>query len=397
MQMELLGKEALNVIGRLCEGGFLAYLVGGCVRDVMRGHPPADWDVATSARPEEVAVLFERCLPTGVRHGTVTIVMDKVPVDVTTFRQEGGYTDGRHPDSVSFGCLLEEDLSRRDFTINAMALDGKGRIVDPFGGADDLQNRCIRCVGEPTARFREDALRIWRGLRLAATLNFTIEDSTKRAMAACAPLTRVLSAERVSAEIQKVLLSQGAEHLDEALAIGLLDDRLTGRPSIVGCARLNAVPPRPDIRWAGFAALLREAGCLADMTAFFRRLRLPRRTSDPAAAGALQVLEGAVPRTPSAWRTLCHREGVETATCAAAIADMLTPNGGYAEAVQRVLDEKPCLDIKSLAISGRHLCEKGYAGEAVGAAQRRLMAHVLDHPENNRPDVLWAVLENSGT
>ena len=151
-----------KIVKGLCAAGFPAYYVGGCVRDRLLGRPVHDWDVTTAALPEEVMALFEHCVPTGIRHGTVTVFLDGAQAEVTTFRTEGVYLDGRHPSEVRFVRTLAEDLSRRDFTINAMAMDADGNVTDLFGGRDDLARRCIRCVGDPEKRFREDALRMLR-------------------------------------------------------------------------------------------------------------------------------------------------------------------------------------------------------------------------------------------
>ena len=203
--------RALAVLERLNAAGHRAVLVGGCVRDRLMGRTPHDYDAATSARPEQIR---EACAPmrvveTGVRHGTVTVLSGGLPVEVTTFRVEGGYSDHRRPDGVRFVADLEEDLARRDFTINAMALD-EGGIVDPFGGRADLSAGFIRCVGEPARRFEEDALRILRALRFASCLDFSIEPATLAAARAAAPTLTRVSAERVFAELDKLLLGPGA-------------------------------------------------------------------------------------------------------------------------------------------------------------------------------------------
>ena len=169
--------------GALRRAGYEACPVGGCVRDLLLGRAPGDWDIATSARPEAVTALFERTVPTGLKHGTVTVLLGGMALEVTTFRGESGYSDGRHPDRVTFGVGLREDLARRDFTINAMALAPDGSVLDPFGGRADLARRLIRCVGEPERRFTEDALRMLRAVRFAAQLGFSLEARTAAALA----------------------------------------------------------------------------------------------------------------------------------------------------------------------------------------------------------------------
>ncbi len=200
-------KYVLDILCALGRAGHSAALAGGCVRDSLLGRRPNDWDVASSARPEEVLALFPRCVPTGLRHGTVTVLSRGGAVEVTSFRAEGAYSDHRRPDSVAFGCSLEEDLARRDLTVNAMAMDAAGNVTDPFGGRADLERRLLRCVGAPERRFSEDALRMLRTVRFSAQLGFGVEAETLRAVRELAPLAASLSAERVRDELIKTLRS----------------------------------------------------------------------------------------------------------------------------------------------------------------------------------------------
>lgn len=195
------------IIGKLMGCGFEAYAVGGCVRDCVLGREPDDWDITTSATPEEVKGLFGRTVDTGVVHGTVTVMVGSVGYEVTTYRIDGEYMDGRHPSSVEFTGSLEEDLKRRDFTINAMAYSEQDGLIDLFGGMDDLQRHVVRCVGDPRQRFGEDALRMLRAVRFAAQLGFAIDGKTQVAIRELAPTLVAISAERVQMEILKLLLS----------------------------------------------------------------------------------------------------------------------------------------------------------------------------------------------
>ncbi|MED0760383.1 CCA tRNA nucleotidyltransferase [Aneurinibacillus thermoaerophilus] len=199
------GKQVLK---KLEEAGYSAYFVGGYVRDTLLGRPVHDLDIATSARPEEVMVLFSRTVPTGLQHGTVTVLEGGVPLEVTTFRTESGYKDHRRPDEVRFVATIEEDLARRDFTVNAMALDLRGRVVDPFGGQKDLQNRIIRAVGAPQERFAEDALRMLRCIRFASQLGFAIDRTTYEAVRELVEDIRYVAVERINAEWNKALASR---------------------------------------------------------------------------------------------------------------------------------------------------------------------------------------------
>lgn len=225
--------------------------VGGCVRDSLLGRTPGDWDVATSARPETVQTLFLHTLPTGLRHGTVTVLLGGMSLEVTTFRREEGYSDGRRPDRVVFGVGLREDLSRRDFTINAMALLPDGTIADPFGGQADLAAEQIRCVGEAEARFREDALRMLRAVRFAAQLGFTLEEQTADALAGEAERLDQVSGERVRAELEKALLSPRPELCALPVELGMLA-RFGAPARRVDLTGLAALPATPEDRWRGF-------------------------------------------------------------------------------------------------------------------------------------------------
>lgn len=238
----------------LWEAGFQAYPVGGCVRDTLLGRTPGDWDVTTSALPKQVMTLFERTVPTGVDHGTVTVVLETGIVEVTTFRREVGYTDNRHPDSVRFDVGLEEDLARRDFTVNAMAFAPDGSIVDPFGGERDLQKRSLRAVGDPEKRFSEDALRILRGIRFGAQLGFEIEEKTKRSMENQAEKLKRISAERIVHELEKTLLSANPEFVGEFFRLGAME----GFGSTVRYAdwqKLKQVPAELERRWQALCGI----------------------------------------------------------------------------------------------------------------------------------------------
>lgn len=217
----VLPQDVIQIIERLESCGHEAYAVGGCVRDSILDKEPADWDITTSASPEEVKALFTHTIDTGIAHGTVTIMCGKCGYEVTTYRIDGEYKDGRHPESVAFTNLLSEDLRRRDFTINAMAYNQTEGLVDLFGGMQDLQDGVIRCVGEATERFSEDALRMLRAVRFAAQLGFSIEKATYDAICALAPTIARVSMERIMVELVKLLTSDYPEEMRTVYACGL--------------------------------------------------------------------------------------------------------------------------------------------------------------------------------
>lgn len=227
-------EKAEEIIRELMMHGFEAYAVGGCVRDSILGRKPEDWDITTSARPEQVKQIFHRTVDTGIEHGTVTVLMDKETFEVTTYRVDGEYEDHRHPREVTFTASLEEDLKRRDFTINAMAYNPETGLVDIFHGIEDLNEKIIRCVGNPDERFDEDALRILRAIRFSAQLGFEIDGATKRAMTQKAETLRDVSAERIRVELVKLLVSKHPEKIREACRLGLTRVVLPEYDTIVG-------------------------------------------------------------------------------------------------------------------------------------------------------------------
>lgn len=215
-----------TIINILETAGFEAYAVGGCVRDTLLGRTPNDWDITTSARPEQVKELFHRTVDTGLAHGTVTVLMDKEGFEVTTYRVDGEYEDGRHPKEVTFTASLEEDLKRRDFTINAMAYNHRKGLVDLFDGQKDLEGKVIRCVGGPLERFTEDALRIMRAVRFSAQLGFSLETDTRKALSVLAPNLKHVSAERIQVELVKLLVSPHPDYLRIAYEAGITKEFL---------------------------------------------------------------------------------------------------------------------------------------------------------------------------
>ena len=214
-------EKVAYIITTLMEHGFEAYAVGGCVRDTILGRIPGDWDITTSAHPEQVKELFKRTIDTGIQHGTVTVMLDKEGFEVTTYRIDGEYEDSRHPKSVEFTTNLVEDLKRRDFTINAMAYNHQTGMVDVFDGIGDMERRLIRCVGEARERFDEDALRMLRAVRFAGQLGFSIHETTKTAICEKADTLKKISAERIRVELDKLLTSPNPELLKTAYETGI--------------------------------------------------------------------------------------------------------------------------------------------------------------------------------
>ena len=355
------------IIKTLEGAGFEARYVGGCVRDTLLNRPIHDWDIASQALPEDVLCLFPHCVPTGIRHGTVTVLLDGVSAEVTTYRLDGAYHDGRHPDGVRFVRSLADDLARRDFTINAMAMDVHGAITDPFGGRDDLARRVIRCVGDPETRFREDALRMLRAYRFAAQLGFSLDAQTQAAICRCAPLCASLSRERVREEAEKALLSDRPEYFGRMLAEGLLEACMrAGRADFSG---LSALPKTPEARWT--AAKLR---CPALDPASFR---LPAKLCRLIDLTAQTWREG---RTEADWKRLIAEHGWETARLQAGLQ--------RTDIVRQIETRGDCVTLRQLAVTGADF--PALRGKDVGRMLHLLLVYVLDHPGQNTKAQLLA-------
>lgn len=230
---------AKYIIEELYLHGYEAFVVGGCVRDSLMGKEPKDWDITTSASPHEVKRIFNKTIDTGIKHGTVTVLIDRIGYEVTTYRIDGEYKDGRHPEEVIFTNELKEDLRRRDFTINAMAYNDTIGIVDEYGGIEDLKNKVIKCVGEPSERFEEDALRILRAIRFSAQLGFSIDERTRMAMKIYAPTLEKISVERIKVEMDKTLMSDNPERIYDAYELGITKVYLQEFDYMVGVLQEN--------------------------------------------------------------------------------------------------------------------------------------------------------------
>ena len=217
----LLPEKVNRIINTIMAAGFEAYAVGGCVRDSILGRTPDDWDITTSAKPQDIKKLFKRTIDTGIEHGTVTVMLDKEGFEVTTYRIDGEYEDSRHPKEVTFTSNLREDLRRRDFTINAMAYNDKVGLVDIFGGISDIEKKTIRCVGDAKERFTEDALRMMRAVRFSAQLGYSIEEGTKEAIKELATNLKNISAERIQVELVKLITSDNPDYLKTAYETGI--------------------------------------------------------------------------------------------------------------------------------------------------------------------------------
>ena len=354
-----------HILSALQNRGYQAVYVGGCVRDTLLGRPIHDWDITTSALPEQVMEIFERCVPTGIAHGTVTVLYEGGSAEVTTFRADGTYLDGRHPEKVSFVPSLEEDLARRDFTVNAMAMDQNGTIIDPMGGQTDLAKKLLRCVGQPEKRFGEDALRMLRALRFSAQLGFEIEKDTMAAVKRCAHLCRKLSAERVRDEVEKTLLSPCPQTVGDMARLGL------GQPYLPSekrdCGLFEHCPSERTVRWAALCRIYPELDLVT--------MRLDKKT----ARDAMTVAGLRRPQDRLGWKKLISSQGKERGLLAGRLF-------GDAKTVEEILASDECLTLQELAVAGADLSPM--QGPMVGQTLHRLLQHVLEHPEDNQKEVL---------
>ena len=383
---------AAALLNALHAAGYAAYAVGGCVRDSLLGRTAHDWDLCTSALPQQVMELFgaAQCIPTGLQHGTVTIKYGGQLYETTTFRTEGSYTDGRHPDAVQFVPDVREDLARRDFTINAMAYNEAEGLVDPFGGQKDLQNGLLRAVGEPQQRFTEDALRILRLYRFAARFGFALDAATARAARQLAPHLDCISAERIQEELAKLLAApQPGVYLEPAVLAVVLPE-LT--PAALEAAKpvVDACPAGEEnlpVRWAALLGALGEA----DTRRVLKRLRcsnacieetaiLVRETAGQGVCEEKAPAHAPVHAGEVAIRQLLGRYGLCTVERLCALCAALHPQNApactFAAQRARQLDaDGVCCRVSQLAVNGRDLMA---AGIPAGPALRRVLEALLD-------------------
>ena len=372
---------AAELLDTLHRAGYAAYVVGGCVRDSLLGLTPHDWDLCTSALPQQGMELFgeEKCIPTGLQHGTVTVKQGGGLYEITTFRTEGAYTDGRHPDEVHFVPDVREDLARRDFTINAMAYNEKEGLIDPFGGQDDLQSGILRAVGVPHQRFTEDALRILRLYRFAARFGFSIDPPTAQAaQELCAHLDCV-SVERIEEELAKLLSAPApAAYLDEKI-LGVVLPELS--PEALAAAKpvVDACPAGEQALPVRLAALLLSLG--EDGTRrTLRRLRCSNACIEETAVLVREVVSG-VPVSLNIYaRRLLGKYNLCTVQRLAALGTALQPEhaadfAALSELAERLDADGVCCRISQLAVNGRDLMA---AGVPAGPGIRKVLEALLD-------------------
>lgn len=395
-----LPEDVIYLLNRLTEAGYEGYIVGGCVRDTLLGRTPKDWDITTSALPQEVKRLFRHTVDTGIAHGTVTVVLNKTNYEITTYRIDGEYHDCRRPDAVSFTGNLEEDLLRRDFTMNAIAYHPAKGFCDPYGGQKDINAQIIRGVGESAKRFQEDALRMLRALRFAAQLGFTIEQETYGALVENRALIQKISAERIREELEKLLLSQYLEKLPLLWESGLLAEispvvsqSLAGRVDGV-VSQLNAAPRDKAIRFSLFLQY-----CTPKEGAAFLKALKPDNQTLKEVTAILEHLCWIPESTSYGIKKAAAMLGVSRLERLLLVQEAAgrNPEG----ALQRKLlgeavENKECITIGELALSGKDLLSAGIPqGQAIGQALGKMLDYVHQNPSQNTREALLAYIKST--
>lgn len=432
-------KDAKSIIDKLIGAGYEAYIVGGCVRDCLLGLKPDDWDITTNALPEQVKELFRRTIDTGIEHGTVTVMIGDEGYEVTTYRTDGAYSDGRHPDKVTFVPSLEEDLKRRDFTINAMAYNDTEGLVDLFGGRDDIERKTVRCVGCADERFSEDALRMMRAVRFAAKLGYSIDDEAISSIKKLAPSLSRVSAERITTELTKLLVSDHPEMIETLYETGLTKvffpefDKAFDTPQVhphhcfnVGKHITESVRLSKNDRIVRFAMLLHDIGKPETMTiddkgithfhghpavgarmgeeimrrwkldndTIFRVCRLIKHHDMGKGKGctpeltrkAVSVMEDDFLRLLEVMRAdvLAQSDFQRQ--------QKLENLDKYSAEYERIVKEGECCSLKDLAVGGRDLIDAGIKpGPVMGEILGKLLEKVLEDPSLNDREKLLSI------
>ncbi|MBO6007461.1 MAG: CCA tRNA nucleotidyltransferase [Lachnospiraceae bacterium] len=429
-------KDAKSIIDKLTGAGYEAYIVGGCVRDCLLGLVPDDWDITTNALPEQVKELFRRTIDTGIEHGTVTVMIGDEGYEVTTYRTDGAYSDGRHPDKVTFVPSLEEDLKRRDFTINAMAYNDSEGLVDLFGGRDDIEKKIIRCVGCADERFSEDALRMMRAVRFAAKLGYGIDDEALASIKKLAPTLSKVSAERITTELTKLLVSDHPEMIETLYETGLTKvffpefDKAFETPQVhphhcfnVGKHITESVRLSKNDRIVRFAMLLHDIGkpetlsvdekgithfhghpsvgakmgeeimrrWKLDNDTIFRVCRLIKHHDMGKGKGCTPALtRKAVSVMEEDFLRLLDVMKADVLAQSDFLREQKLENiEKYGREYERIVKEGECCSLKELAVGGRDLIDAGIApGPVMGEILGKLLERVLEDPSLNERDTL---------
>lgn len=407
--------EVKFIISELESHEYEAFAVGGCIRDSLLGRTPNDWDITTSAKPEEVKEIFHRTVDTGIKHGTVTVLIGKKSFEITTYRVDGAYTDGRHPESVRYSKYLKEDLRRRDFTINAFAYNDEVGLRDEFYGFRDMEWKIIRAVGNAEDRFSEDALRMMRAIRFAAQLGFNIELNTYNAIIKLAPNIKKVSAERIQVELTKTLMSDHPEVTIEYAKTGLfveilpvLYDTLSGISAQKTLELLKYVPRMVIMR---YAALLRYR-TPEEARDVLRKLKLDNFTINTVTklVEYQNDINDVIEENDISVREAIHKYGTDLLELMFVFVEadgrMKREYTGFnsrgrnvhlktiKKLYDEILERGDCVDLKGLAVNGSDLMELGIVGEQIGETLNWLLHIVMENPALNNKNTLISFVEN---
>ena len=378
-------QDVVEIIQSLCSHGFSAYAVGGCVRDTLLGVEPKDWDITTSASPVEVKEIFGHTLDTGIEHGTVTIMRGKIGYEVTTYRIDGEYSDGRHPDQVKFTPNLFEDLRRRDFTINAMAYSDETGLVDEFCGMEDLEKKVVRCVGEAKERFQEDALRMLRAIRFSAQLGFTIESDTWQAMIQMAKNLSLVSKERILVELTKTICSSHPEMIKKIFDSGLHREigqhfsLLSVRDAEV-MALSGQLPEEKHLRFA----LLFKNQSGEEAKAILKELKADNDTIKKVKI-LVEYIDRKLPRNEKRMRQALSEIGPERVRDWILLKKVLGEEvEDFQNRLQEILERGDAYTLQMLAVDGATLIRAGIKpGPNLGQILGELLSYVIEDPSKN--------------
>ena len=404
--------DVRRIIKTIEDNGYEAYAVGGCVRDSILGRNPDDWDITTSARPEQIKAFFKKTIDTGIKHGTVTVMMNHTGYEVTTYRIDGEYKDGRHPESVEFSAKLVDDLKRRDFTINAMAYNESNGFVDEFNGIEDLNNHVIRCVGNPIERFSEDALRMMRAIRFSAQLGFDIDSKTYAAIVELAPAIRQVSMERVQVELAKTIMSDNPFYVKQYEQTGLLrenlsymDEILSGKLVKNAMAMLKYAPKSTVLRYAAIFNMGEPDRVKAELKA----LKLDNYTVDTVTK-LVAYSKDTIEENEPAVREAVHKYGKELLalmfeneearinTKEEIVGISLNSQRLHLNRIKKmyedIISRGDCISVKDLDITGNDLMEYGLSGVQIGKTLNELLHIVIENPKLNEKSTLLAMIEH---
>lgn len=385
-----LPQNVVKIIDTIEGAGYTAWCVGGCVRDMLMGKTPSDYDIASSAPCEEIQRLFLKTIPTGIKHGTVTVILDSEPYEVTRYRVDGEYNDNRHPENVNFTSDFSLDLSRRDFTVNAVGYNEKRGICDLYGGKADIEKKIIRAVGNPTERFLEDALRIIRAIRFSSVLEFSIEGDTLNAIKTHANLLENIASERVTVELLKALAGKKPSILGVLIKSGGLSS--FGISGKADWSTLDRLPKNSLLR---LAALVKMCDC--DINNIQSKLRFSNKQKTEL-LGYFEILD-LKELTPKNLKPFAKSVGYNNLVIAVEAYGVLNNEDvkDNANKIQLAAERNEPYSIEMLDISGNEIKALGFSGSDIGVVQRKLLNIVLDDPKLNTKEKLVSAISNFKT